>query len=41
MEKLLADKDFYTQACEDCKTVFASQQGAMVVVIEKLGKILG
>lgn len=41
MEKLLADKEFYAQACEDCKTVFASQQGAMDVVIEKLKKILG
>ena len=38
MEKLLADKDFYAQACQDCKTVFASQQGAMDVVIEKLGE---
>ena len=40
MEKLLADKEFYAQACEDCKTVFASQQGAMDVVIEKLEEIL-
>ena len=40
MAKLLSDKEFYFQACEDCKTVFASQQGAMDVVIEKLKKIL-
>ena len=40
MEKLLSDKDFYNQACNDCKTVFASQQGAMEVVIEKLEKTI-
>ena len=40
IEKLLADKDFYTQACEDCKSVFASQQGAMDVVIDKLKTLL-
>lgn len=40
MAKLLADKEFYSQACHDCKTVFASQQGAMDIVIEKLKKIL-
>ena len=40
MAKLLSDKEFYSQACHDCKTVFASQQGAMDIVIEKLKKIL-
>lgn len=40
MAKLLSDKEFYSQACQDCKTVFASQQGAMDIVIEKLKKIL-
>ena len=41
MAKMLSDKEFYSQACEDCKTVFASQQGAMDVVIAKLKNILG
>lgn len=40
MAKLLSDKEFYSQACHDCKTVFASQQGAMDIVIEKLKKVL-
>lgn len=34
--KLLADNEFYSQSCEDCKTVFNSQQGAMEFVINKL-----
>ncbi len=40
MHKLLSDKEFYIQSCNDCKTVFASQQGAMEYVIEKLKKLL-
>ena len=40
MHKLLSDNDFYKQACEDCKTVFNSQQGALNVVIEKLKELL-
>lgn len=40
MAKLLSDKEFYAQACEDCKTVFASQQGAMEFVIDRLKNIL-
>ena len=36
MYKLLADNEFYSQSCEDCKTVFNSQQGAMEFVINKL-----
>lgn len=40
MAKLLSDKEFYAQACEDCKTVFASQQGAMEFVIGRLKNIL-
>lgn len=40
MAKLLADKEFYFQACEDCKNIFESQQGAMDIVIDKLKKIL-
>jgi len=40
MHKLLADKDFYIRACEDCQKVFEDQQGALNIVIEKLNKIL-
>ena len=40
MKKLLSDNDFYMQACEDCKTIFADQQGAMDFVINKLQQIL-
>ena len=40
MQKLLSDKEFYQQSCEDCKTVFASQQGALNIVIDKLKEIL-
>ena len=40
MHKLLSDKEFYAQSCEDCKTVFNSQQGALEFVIEELKKVL-
>ena len=40
MHKLLSDKEFYFQCCEDCKTVFNSQQGAMEFVINELKEIL-
>ena len=40
MRKLLSDKEFYNQACEDCKTVFEDQQGALDIVIGKLKNIL-
>ena len=40
MEKLLSDKEFYTQACEDCKNIFNSQQGALEIVINRLKNIL-
>ena len=40
MQKLLEDKEFYTKACQDCKTVFDSQQGALDIVIDKLKYIL-
>ena len=40
MHKLLADEEFYKSACKDCKTVFASQQGALDYVIEKLRNML-
>jgi len=36
MDKLLSDNDFYKKACEDCKTVFAAQQGALEFVISKI-----
>ena len=39
-EKLLSDKAFYTQACEDCKTIFQDQQGALDIVIGELRTIL-
>ncbi len=40
MYKLLSDKEFYIQSCEDCKTVFNSQQGALNFVIDELKSIL-
>ena len=40
MYKMLSDNDFYSQACEDCKTVFEEQQGALDYVIAKLKQIL-
>lgn len=40
MYKLLSDKEFYSQSCEDCKTVFNSQQGALEFVIKELKNIL-
>lgn len=40
MHKLLADKEFYIQSCNDCKTVFEFQQGAMEYVINELKKIV-
>jgi 3-deoxy-D-manno-octulosonic-acid transferase len=40
IEKLLADEDFYKQACKDCETIFHDQQGALDVVIEELKKVL-
>lgn len=35
-DKLLSDKEFYSKACNDCKTVFEAQQGALDFVISKL-----
>lgn len=40
MHKLLSDKEFYIESCEDCKTVFNSQQGALEFVINELKEIL-
>lgn len=36
MRRLLSDENFYKTACEDCKTVFNSQQGALDFVIDRL-----
>lgn len=40
MDKLLADSAFYKSACDDCRTVFNSQQGALEFVINKLKSTL-
>lgn len=40
MHKLLADKEFYIESCNDCKNVFEFQQGAMEFVINELKNIL-
>ncbi|MCM1339526.1 MAG: 3-deoxy-D-manno-octulosonic acid transferase [Muribaculaceae bacterium] len=40
MEKLLADEEFYAQACKDCETIFQDQQGALDVVIKELKDVL-
>ena len=40
MYELLSNKGFYNQSCEDCKTVFNSQQGALEFVIKELKSIL-
>ncbi len=40
MEKLLSDKEFYDQACQDCEKVFKDQQGALDTVITRLQTIL-
>jgi 3-deoxy-D-manno-octulosonic-acid transferase len=36
MHKLLADNEFYKTACNDCKTIFQEQQGALDFVINKI-----
>lgn len=40
MDKLLSDIDFYNEACQDCKTIFNDQQGALDVVIDELKQVL-
>jgi len=40
VEKLLSDIDFYNSACEDCKTIFKEQQGALDYVINELKSVL-
>lgn len=36
MYKLLQDREFYAKACNDCKTIFEEQQGALGFVINRL-----
>jgi 3-deoxy-D-manno-octulosonic-acid transferase len=36
MHKLLADNEFYKTACDDCKTIFQEQKGALDFVINKI-----
>ena len=40
MNKLLADEKFYNQICDNCKNIFAAQQGAMDFVISELKQVL-
>ena len=40
MRKLLSDKEFYQKCCEDCKTAFVQNQGALGYVINELKNIL-
>ena len=40
MYNLLSNPKFYTQSCNDCKTVFEFQQGAMEYVINELKTII-
>ncbi len=40
MRKLLSDKDFYKQACDDCKNIFEEQQGALQFVINKVQDLI-
>lgn len=40
LEKMLSDENFYKSMCEDCKTIFEDQQGALDFVINKIKEIL-
>lgn len=40
MKNLLSDNEFYQKCCNDCKTAFAENQGALDYVIDELRKIL-
>ena len=40
IEKLLADSEFYAQACKDCETIFQEQQGALDIVLKELKDVL-
>lgn len=39
MKKLLSDKNFYIESCNDCKNIFEDQQGALDFVIKKLNAL--
>lgn len=41
IKKLMGDKEFYNQACADCKTVFTEQQGALDFVINRIKEEIG
>ncbi len=40
LDKMLSDEHFYKSMCEDCKTIFEDQQGALDFVINKIKEIL-
>ena len=40
MRKLLSDNEFYKKCCEDCKTAFTENQGALDYVINELKEIV-
>ena len=40
MRKLLSDKEFYQKCRDDCKNVFAENQGALYCVLDELKKIV-
>ena len=40
LDKMLSDENFYKSMCEDCKTIFEDQQGALDFVINKIKEIL-
>ena len=39
MRKLLSDKDFYAKCCQDCKTAFDENRGALNRVIQELKQL--
>lgn len=41
MHKLLADDDYYTQCCADCKKIFETSRGALDFAIKEFHQILG
>ncbi|MGN1154067.1 MAG: 3-deoxy-D-manno-octulosonic acid transferase [Candidatus Gastranaerophilaceae bacterium] len=40
MQKLLNDTQYYNQACEDCKTIFEQNRGAMKFVLDELQTLI-
>lgn len=41
IDKMLSDDNFYKTMCENCKTIFEDQQGALDFVINKIKETLG